>query len=443
MKQAWTIPAAAMAAALMWWPGAAVAADAAPAVATPVAAGEKAPAKAVADAKSEEIIRRHCDRLLTLKSFRVEVVQKTKVTAEDAHIDATLTVKLLLRRPQDMTMGIKSAGMNLQIMTRAGGVTTTYFPVEKKYMERPAPASAAELAKDFAEGPLAMLEELLTDKPYESVMEDVDAVTYMGVEEVEGVKCHRLHFKQNTVDCDAWFEDSPDALIRKIVPDMAAEAKKLAARGGAAKELQMEMSFTYGNWELDPKVADPDFVFAPPAGVAKAEPGQEDDNAVHPLTGKPAPGFKLNTLDDKTFDLAEHKGKDVVILDFWATWCGPCRKALPLVAEAAAAFKDKGVVFCAVNEQEMSKEVKKFLEDEKLTLPIVGMDREGNVGKLYQVEGIPQTVVIGRDGNVLRVHVGYDQGLKTAIVKDIEAALAPAAPAAVPTPPAPAAKKMP
>ena len=141
------------------------------------------------------------------------------------------------------------------------------------------------------------------------------------------------------------------------------------------------------------------------------------------MKGQPAADFSVDLLAGGKMQLAQHKGKDVVVLDFWATWCGPCVRALPSVAEIAAAYKDKGVVVYALNQQEEADVVKKFLESKKLALT-VAMDAKGEAAKLYQVSGIPQTVIIGKDGNVAAVHVGYSPGLKEALSKEIDAALA-------------------
>ena len=112
-----------------------------------------------------------------------------------------------------------------------------------------------------------------------------------------------------------------------------------------------------------------------------------------------------------------------MILDFWATWCGPCVRALPIVSEVAAAYKDKGVVFYAVNEQEESDAVKKFLAAKKLDIA-VAMDAEGEAAKLYKVNGIPQTVIIGKDGKVAVVHVGFSPSMKQMLTKELDALLA-------------------
>ncbi len=124
------------------------------------------------------------------------------------------------------------------------------------------------------------------------------------------------------------------------------------------------------------------------------------------LVGKPAPDFNLELLGSggKTFHLAEQKGK-VVILDFWATWCGPCLQTMPLVEKVAHEFEAEGVQLIAVNLEEPAKQITSTLERHKLQVT-VAMDIDGVAATKYQATAIPQTVIIDREGKVARLFVG-------------------------------------
>jgi len=126
------------------------------------------------------------------------------------------------------------------------------------------------------------------------------------------------------------------------------------------------------------------------------------------LEGKKAPAFSLPTVDGKTVNLEELKGK-VVVLDFWATWCGPCRQAMPHLQELASntELADKGLKVFAINLRESADKIQPFIEKSKYTFT-VPMDKDGKIAQEYLVQGIPTQVVIGRDGTIKNVFVGFD-----------------------------------
>lgn len=139
--------------------------------------------------------------------------------------------------------------------------------------------------------------------------------------------------------------------------------------------------------------------------IPQADGGNSEASA---MIGKPAPDFELSLLDGTKFKLSEHKDK-IVVLDFWATWCGPCVMALPDYIAATSKFDESKVIFVAVNLQESSDQIRTFLSDKQLT-PHVALDRSSSVAPMFQVSGIPHTVIIGKGNLVEDVHVGYQPG---------------------------------
>ena len=142
----------------------------------------------------------------------------------------------------------------------------------------------------------------------------------------------------------------------------------------------------------------------------------------HPLEGAPAPTFEAMRLDGETFSLASHLGKDVVLLDFWAIWCPPCRESLPAVAALGEAYADRGVAVYAVNQGDTPERITGFLEDMGIA-PSVLLDPAGAVAERYGVTGIPHLVIIGTDGIVDTVHVGASAGLEDELRTRLDALL--------------------
>ncbi|WP_435020070.1 redoxin domain-containing protein [Tundrisphaera sp. TA3] len=164
--------------------------------------------------------------------------------------------------------------------------------------------------------------------------------------------------------------------------------------GGAVEKEATQLA--YQQWKLqdapEPRSAQAD---AAPLG---------NDGTESPLVGQPAPDFTLKLLGGGDFHLADARGQ-VVILDFWATWCGPCLQAMPQIDKVAHEFEAKGVKLVAVNLQEPPAKITALLERIKLS-PTVALDRDGIVAGKYAADAIPQTVIVDRDGKLVRLFVG-------------------------------------
>ena len=140
----------------------------------------------------------------------------------------------------------------------------------------------------------------------------------------------------------------------------------------------------------------------PPASTAT----EERKNGPEQMKGNKAPAIKTQLVNGQKFELSDHKGK-VVILDFWASWCGPCVQGLPIMQKVCSSFDQEKVRFVAVNQGENKKTINKFLKNKNLTELTVALDKTSSVGDSFMVKGIPQTVVIDQDGIVRFVHVGF------------------------------------
>ena len=123
-----------------------------------------------------------------------------------------------------------------------------------------------------------------------------------------------------------------------------------------------------------------------------------------PLLGRPAAPFSLALFDGGRFELAEQRDR-VVVVNFWASWCVPCRDEAPVLEAAWRAHRDRGVVFVGVNVQDSEPAARAFMEEFGLTFPN-GPDPSGRIAIDYGVYGIPETFVVGLDGRIAYKHVG-------------------------------------
>lgn len=121
--------------------------------------------------------------------------------------------------------------------------------------------------------------------------------------------------------------------------------------------------------------------------------------------GKQARDFALKTLDEGQTSLSDYRGK-VVVLNFWATWCPPCRAELPDFEQAHRDRQGDGLVVLGVNTEEPAAVVRSFVDEIGLTFPIL-LDETGQVAREYRAAGLPMTLVIDREGLIQVRHVGY------------------------------------
>lgn len=128
---------------------------------------------------------------------------------------------------------------------------------------------------------------------------------------------------------------------------------------------------------------------------------------------------------DDPLDLARLKGK-VVVIDFWASWCAPCRQSFPWLNEMQAKYRDRGLVVIGVNVDRERAEAEGFLRKTPAGFSIV-YDPDGALASRYQVPGMPSSYVIGRDGQQVGVHIGFRQGMREEREAELERLLSSAA----------------
>lgn len=136
--------------------------------------------------------------------------------------------------------------------------------------------------------------------------------------------------------------------------------------------------------------------------------------------GAVAPDFELSTLDGKSIKLSDYRGQKV-LLNFWATWCPPCKAEMPHMQNYYENNKDKNVTILAVNLTSMDKgieKVKTFVKDYGLTFPIP-MDEDGDVGDLYQAFTIPTSYILDEKGRIQQKIVGpMDEEMMSSLLED-------------------------
>jgi peroxiredoxin len=147
-------------------------------------------------------------------------------------------------------------------------------------------------------------------------------------------------------------------------------------------------------------------------GVAAARPSTLADNA---------PDFTLRSAEGPNVRLLEQRGR-VVMVNFWATWCGPCRQEMPLLDELYGRYQRVGFNLLGVNIDDDSGRAMAMIEELGVSFPVL-FDSRKEVSRLYEVEAMPVTVIVDREGTVRYVHHGYKPGYENSYLDQIRSLL--------------------
>ncbi len=139
------------------------------------------------------------------------------------------------------------------------------------------------------------------------------------------------------------------------------------------------------------------------------------------LTGQAAPDFVLKSAGGENLRLSEYRG-DVVMINFWATWCGPCRQEMPLLDDLYSRYQRVGFSLLGVNIDDDSARAMRMVQELGINFPVL-FDEGKEVSRLYQVEAMPVTVLVDREGTVRHVHHGYKPGYEDKYLTEIRALL--------------------
>lgn len=150
-------------------------------------------------------------------------------------------------------------------------------------------------------------------------------------------------------------------------------------------------------------------------------PAAHAQTAPQPLLGQLAPDFALRSLRQQTLRLSEFRG-EVVLINFWASWCGSCRQAMPAFNAMYEKYNRAGLVMLSVNLDDELHRAEHMTESLNIPFPVL-YDERKEVGRLYLAEQMPLTVMIDRNGTVQRVYVGYKLGDESKYLAEVRALL--------------------
>ena len=358
--------------------------------------------------QAEQLLQEVGRTYRNLRSYHFESVATNATEGEknDERMKTSLVIAAVT--PGKMRVEIKDSTMSLWVLSD-GKTRWIYSPPLKQYIKKPVvpggddggETSEGKAGLNSAASRLVEVYSRIADNVKEGRLLSEESV------ELEGkrIACHVVQVKYADTHADGpeelsktFWNDKNRYLVLREVSILKRRANPLAS----PSEIRRTINFTLVR--VNGPIPESFFVLTPPAEAKEVEgfgqPGSTGDSARE----VEAADFTLTDLQGQTFSLRGLRGK-AVLLNFWATWCGPCRDEMPYIEKLYRDFRNHGLVVLGVNDEE-PEVAQAFLAENELTFPSL-MDERGESYWLYQVTGIPTTILIDKEGKIAARMVGY------------------------------------
>jgi thiol-disulfide isomerase/thioredoxin len=359
------------------------------------------------------------------KSYQVDQDIVIDIKGEGMENHVLMSVTVAAQKPGKLRVESKGQ-MGGTLMVSDGANTWMYLGPLKQYVHKAAAMTPEALVKNIVPGASQIMDQLKSQDPTKTAK-------VSGEESIEIAGAKRdcfvieMTFDQVTIPAGMKISSGKQRIwIEKSTKQAVKQTMDATMEGGPLpKPMQFSQSMTVTSEKLDVPLPDSLFSFTPPMDAKEvAEIGALEKTT---LTGKPAPEIGLKALDGKEYRLENLRGK-VVLVDFWATWCIPCRMEMPVLEKLHQDYASKGLVILGVNAGEDRGVIESYLEKEKVSFPVLLAAPGSAVLKSYDANAFPSMVFIDRAGKVTDYQVGRSSeeklreklgalGLSTAVEK--------------------------
>jgi thiol-disulfide isomerase/thioredoxin len=370
----------------------------------------------------KEILQKAVNHATSMSAFTADFEIVFTATVDGQNEDTATDYTVAVKQPESAVIHMSSPQMELHLYT-SDKETTRYLPELNQYIVEPRMTPVADLYRAASNNitlpAMAIFAELVKDAPLAAVLSGEKPITLVGQETVNDIPCDRVKFEYADFSCEVWIAQGAKPLIHRIKPDLALMKEGFIKQGINVESFDVDLNVLH--WQPN-MVKDNALKYSPAADAELVTQFYRPEPAspAMALIGQEAPSLDLKLLDGTSFSVASKKGNEIVVLDFWASWCGPCRMGMPILSKVVNEFEDKGVRLYAVNLNEGPDEINPFLESTGLDITVV-LDTEGALGNAYLAESIPQMVIIGRDGIVKKVHTGvtpnYEEDIRAEFIE--------------------------
>ena len=339
----------------------------------------------------------------------------TEVVALGRRIPAQSTIgkqTIALVNPGKARIDLQLVGSG-NLLVSDGESTWTYRPSTKTYTKIAAAQTPDGVAANLAVlDVLGFFADTKTTKTARQESITVDGVTYDCWVLTSSVKIPTQAAMGGQLSdgiMTSWIDKKN---LIEVQEEITYSVKAPPAAGAAPVEYQSKIRQVLRGLKVDQPVATDLFAFAPPADAREQAP-QSAGNRVD-LTGKDAPSFRGVSLDGKAYNFEELKGRPV-LLDFWASWCGPCIRSMPTLEKLHEQYRAQGLVILGIDVGEKRETVEKFLTTRTIPYPVI-MGDEAGIPAAYGVSAFPTFVMIGPDGRVAAHQIGFNESALPGIV---------------------------
>jgi len=356
-----------------------------------------------AETDPKALLEKVAETYRNLKRYEFGFTLLTDIRSASGRKSVETHIELTNVRPDKLRILISGGLGEVQVYSD-GEVSSIFVPALKQYTRKAtsdAKATAADGASRFAAIAMQVLEQ------FERISSEVHTAKIVRTEELQfgdaEAQCLVIEVELEEQDPDekrlrTYWIDSQRNLVLKAV-----QFDKLSGKGTNA--LETEITTTFRKADVDPSIPDSTFAFKPPADAKEVEAFRKPRPAAIEI-GSEAADFQLKDLEGREIQLKGLRG-NVVLLNFWATWCGPCRLEMPVIEKLHQQLHGKGLRVFGVNDEEIET-IREYVAEHEYSFPTL-VDTDQEAMNLYRIRGIPTMVVIDREGKIAQYRMGLSR----------------------------------
>ena len=338
-----------------------------------------------------------------LKRYHFDFKLLTEIRSGGGRKSVETNIDLTSIRPDRLRMLISGGLGELQVYSD-GAFAWVFVPPLKQYTRKTASdakATATDGSSRFAAIAMQVIEQ------FERISASVHTAKILRKERVEvgdtPVECLVVEVELDERDPEekrmrTYWIDSQRNLVLKVV-----QLDKLS--GEAANAVETEITTTFRKADIDPPIPEGTFAFVPPEDAREVTAFRTSRSSGIEI-GSEAADFRLKDLEGREIQLKSLRG-NVVLLNFWATWCGPCRLEMPVIENLHQQFHGKGLRVFGVNDEEINT-IREYVAEHEYSFPTL-VDTDQQAMNLYRIRGIPTMVVIDREGKIVQYRLGLSR----------------------------------